>query len=116
MLCFREPRARHTFDQTLIATCAKLVELALERRRVRRRRELMIGELEHRIKNLFSSIGALVHVSFQNASDITGVRAALEGRIKALAKAQSLMLTEGGADLALLLKQMLEPYGAAERN
>lgn len=35
--------------------------------------------------------------------------------MKALANAQSLMLTEGGADLALLLRQMLELYGDAER-
>jgi two-component sensor histidine kinase len=115
MLCFREPRECHNFDQKLIATCAKLVELALERRRVRRRQELMIGELEHRMKNLFSSIGALVHVSFQNTSDITEVRAAFDGRMRALANAQSLMLTDGGADLALLVEQMLEPYGAGER-
>jgi two-component sensor histidine kinase len=111
MLCFRESRKRDAFDQVLIATCASLVELTLERRRVRQRQELMIAELEHRIKNLFSSIGALVHVSFQGGSDVFAVRNTLEGRIRALANAQALMSAPGGADLEALLKQVLEAYG-----
>jgi len=35
--------------------------------------------------------------------------------MRALANAQSLMLADGGTDLAFLLEQMLQPYGAGER-
>jgi two-component sensor histidine kinase len=111
MLCFPEPRARNSFDEVLITMAAKLAGLVLERRRAKLRQELMIGELNHRNKNLFASIAALVEVSFPRTSENANARTAFGGRLNALAQAHSLMLADRRADLGGLIRQVLAPYG-----
>jgi two-component sensor histidine kinase len=113
-LCYREPRAPDRFDRKLIDTCAELVGLILARRRIQERHELIVGELEHRIKNVLSTVGALAHVSFTEGVALSDSRAAFDGRLVALANAQSMMLAVDGMDLERLLIRMLKPY-AGER-
>jgi two-component sensor histidine kinase len=112
MLCFREPRKLDTFDDIVMETVAELVGYALERRRSLIRQQLMIGELHHRARNVFATIGALAHFTLQSNPDTAGFRKAFDGRLSALATAHSLMLMEWGDDLRTLVKQVLEPYGS----
>jgi GAF domain-containing protein len=63
ILCFPEPRTFDRFDEKLIAACAQVVEVTPERRRTRGQQEIMIGELQHRMRNLFGSVGAIVQLS-----------------------------------------------------
>jgi two-component sensor histidine kinase len=114
-LCFRQPRERDDFDCDLIATCVKLMELTLERRRILQRQELVVGELQHRVKNVFASVAALAHFSFEGNLDISTFRRAFQGRLNALTDAHALLLAEAGADLALLLMKVLEPYAVDRR-
>lgn len=115
MLCFPEPRTADAFDEKLIAVCANLVELTLERRRVREQQELIFGELQHRVRNLFASVSALANASFNGDIGISGFRASFQGRLNAMANAHSLMFAEGSADLGRLLRDVLEPYGLDQR-
>jgi two-component system, chemotaxis family, CheB/CheR fusion protein len=94
-----------------MAVCAKLVEMTLERRRTRERRELMLGELQHRVRNVFASVGALAHFSAENTADISEFSTAFRGRLNALDIAHSLMFDSSGAELSTVLKGVLEPYG-----
>jgi two-component sensor histidine kinase len=112
MLCFREPRKLDTFDEVLMETVAEIVGFALERRRSHIRQEIMIGELHHRAKNVFATIGALAHFTLQNNSNPAEFRKAFDGRLSALANAHSLVLGQWGADLQTLVKKVLEPYGS----
>lgn len=64
MLCFPQPGGPSRFPDTLIATCATLTQLALERRGLRERHELMVGEFQHRTQNLFATIGALARSGY----------------------------------------------------
>jgi two-component sensor histidine kinase len=93
-------------------TVAELVGYALERRRSRIRQEIMIGELHHRAKNVFATIGALAHFTLQTSSDTAAFRKAFDGRLSALANAHPLLLGQWGADLQTLVKRALEPYGS----
>jgi len=113
-LCFREPRATNGFDKKLIDICAELVGLILARRRVQEHQELIVGELEHRIKNVLQMVGALAQVSFTDGATLADSRAAFNGRLVALANAQSMMLAVDGMDLERLLNRVLRPY-AVER-
>jgi len=113
-LCFREPRATDGFDKQLIDICAELVGLILARRRVQEHQELIVGELEHRIKNVLQMVGALAQVSFIEGAALSDSRAAFDGRLVALANAQSMMLAVDGVDLERLLNRVLKPY-AVER-
>jgi two-component sensor histidine kinase len=112
MLCFREPRKLDSFDETLMETVAELVGFALERRRSQIRQELMVGELNHRARNVFSTIGALAYFTLQHNPDAAGFRKAFDGRLGALANSHSLLLMERGADLRAVVRQVLDPYGS----
>jgi two-component sensor histidine kinase len=115
MVCFPEGRGRDDFGEKLMSTCAKLVGLALDRRRCRERQKLVFGELQHRIRNLFASVGALADVSSSNEIDVQTFKATFRGRVIAMAIAHSAMLAEGGAELTILLRSVLEPYDASQR-
>jgi two-component sensor histidine kinase len=110
MLGYREPRESGSFDDRLMTVCASLVELTLERRRARQRQELVIGELQHRTRNLFATIGALAHFSYRNSSDFQDFQAAIDGRLGALASAHEWMFEERGVDMRTLTEEMLKPY------
>jgi two-component sensor histidine kinase len=115
MLCFQQQRECDDFGSDLIAACVKLMALTLERRRIRERQDLVVGELQHRVKNVFASVAALAHFSFEGNLDIATFRRAFQGRLNALTDAHALLLAEAGADLALLLLKVLEPYGVERR-
>ena len=115
ILSFPSPRKRVDFNGKLIAACARLSQLALERDREREQRELLFGELQHRIKNLFQSIRALARYSFSIDKDFTKMRTEFDGRLAALAKAHVNIPAEDHTGLRTLLTSVLEPYGIGER-
>jgi two-component sensor histidine kinase len=110
MLCYREPRKLNRFDDHLMTTCAGLAELALERRRVRQKQELVIGELRHRTMNLFVTIGALAYSTYRSSSDFGSFVAAFGGRLKAMSNAHAWMIEERDVDMRTLTAEMLQPY------
>ena len=67
-------------------------------------------EVEHRGKNLLTIVQATIHLSQSDTPD--GLKAAIEGRVRALANVHTLFgQSRGtGADLYSLVKQELEPY------
>ena len=115
MLCFREAHAQDNVDAALIETCATLTGLVLQRRHVTRRRELVLGEFQHRARNLLSTVGALANFTYDNTHDRSEFLAVFQGRLRALAAAQDLILSETGIGLDDLLKKLLAPYGLGTR-
>ena len=110
MLCYPEPREVSRFDDHLMTVCASLAELALERRRTLQTQELVIGELQHRTRNLFATIGALAHFTYRNSKDFKTFQAAIDGRLQAMANAHRWMIEERGVDMGTLITEMLKPY------
>ena len=74
--------------------------------------QLLMGELDHRVKNTLANIQALVAHTSRSAESLTDFTTGLERRIRSMSKAHSL-LTESrwaGASVADLIGQELEQY------
>ncbi|WP_137180633.1 HWE histidine kinase domain-containing protein [Roseomonas sp. AR75] len=82
----------------------------------RQRQALLAREVDHRAKNALAVVQSVVRLT--QAEDPVRFRAAVEGRIAALARAQTLLAANRwqGADLHALLEGELSPHlGAAPR-
>ena len=75
------------------------------RKRAEEHQHLIVGELQHRTRNLFSVIQAIVRSSLGDAKTIAEARYILSGRTGALSKAYTLLAEAawGGASLAKIL-------------
>ena len=73
----------------------------------------MIGELQHRTRNLFAVIGALAHFSNKNSSDFDGFRVAIDGRLNAMSTVRGWMVAERGVDIHTLTVELLKLYATA---
>lgn len=80
-----------------------------EARHAEERRELLMAELDHRVKNNLAAVLAVARQTLRRGPDAE----AYAGRIEAMAKAHDLLSRSQweGADLAVLLRTMLAPYG-----
>ncbi|WP_431469734.1 HWE histidine kinase domain-containing protein [Sphingosinithalassobacter sp. LHW66-3] len=106
---------------------ASLIEVVLrlsddaqeERRRASERQELLIAELNHRVRNILSLIRGLVRQSRDPAVEAASYMALLEGRIEALARAHDQITQDNWspAPLARLIETEAAAYlgGRAER-
>jgi len=85
---------------------------ALQRKQAADRDQLMMAELDHRVKNTIANIQALVGQTSRNASTLTGFVRGLEGRIQSMAKAHSLLSQSRweGVSIEKLLEEELDPY------
>ncbi|MBB4657610.1 PAS domain-containing protein [Parvularcula dongshanensis] len=81
--------------------------------------KMMARELSHRMKNMFSVINAIVHMTGRSASSATEASEKISGRLMALGRAHEATLdSASGAELVNLgpmLATVLTPYADAER-
>ncbi|WP_419814200.1 HWE histidine kinase domain-containing protein [Glacieibacterium sp.] len=84
-----------------------------ERARVYERDQLLMAELDHRVKNTLANIQALVVQTSRSATSLTGFVEDLDGRIRAMAKAHSLLTQSNweGVSVAKLVGDELDAYG-----
>jgi two-component sensor histidine kinase len=90
---------------------AQLRAREAEEQRAHQRQQLMINELNHRVKNTLFTVQSLARQSLGRPADSPGLQAFNE-RLMALARAHDL-LTQSvweGADLKEILEETLEPY------
>ena len=107
---FPKHRALSEAEEEAALTAVRLAGLALTRRRSERQQELLVGELQHRIRNLFSAVGAVVYSTLKAYPDAKEFRRVFEGRLSALARAHAMALDASAADLRGLLTDILAPY------
>ncbi|MCX9148401.1 HWE histidine kinase domain-containing protein [Erythrobacter sp. WG] len=104
--------------RTLIEVILRMSEdLTRERARAAEQQDLLIAELNHRVRNILGLIRALVSQSQAEALSVSGFAAIIGGRIAALAMAHD-NITEknwGPASLIRLIDAELAPYSGAER-
>jgi PAS domain S-box-containing protein len=72
-----------------------------ERKRADMQRNLLLAELDHRVKNTLAVVQGIAYQTFRGANASTGARSAFEGRLVALANAHNL-LTNSSWSSALL--------------
>lgn len=85
------------------------IEDATDRRRREEEKDVMLGELRHRTKNLLGMVMALARQT--EATSVAGYREAFLGRLEALVRAHDVTsLEKSGVELAELAQLTLEPY------
>ena len=101
----RDQRIGEAVRQAMIEVILRLTEVNSEdRRRAAERQELLIAELNHRVRNILALIRGLVTQTGSQAADISSYVASLGGRIQALARAHDLVTRQswGPSDIRLL--------------
>ncbi|WP_315782132.1 HWE histidine kinase domain-containing protein [Bradyrhizobium sp. SZCCHNPS1003] len=97
---------------TLLEVILQLSELAArERRGAQERQELMIAELNHRVRNILSLVRGLVAQSKETSTSVEDFAAVLGGRIQALARAHDQITNLNWAPVAL--RALLESEAGA---
>lgn len=105
----------HKLQQRRLAAFQTLAE---ERARHAEDRELMIGEMAHRMKNAFARIGALARITLRESADLADFETRFDGRLRALSDAKQMLVTGAvdTVDLATLVRRELDLAGwSAER-
>lgn len=86
-----------------------------ERARAEERQDILVRELDHRVKNLFSVVTAIVGLSARSASSVPEMAADIKGRVLALAAAHELARpsdkgARGSTTVHLLTEKVLAPH------
>jgi PAS domain S-box-containing protein len=87
-----------------------------ERKAAEERQALLAREVDHRARNALAVVQSIVRLT--RASSVEEHVTAVEGRIRALARAHTLLSQSRwqGADLASLVEEELAPYRSSERD
>ncbi|GAC1344899.1 MAG: hypothetical protein NVSMB18_23490 [Acetobacteraceae bacterium] len=90
-----------------------------ERRDASRRQELVIGELNHRVKNMLAVVSGIAQMTARSVSDVAEFTQAFGGRLSALGRAHEVLtaVTWERAPLRALVRELLgaDASGAAPR-
>jgi two-component sensor histidine kinase/integral membrane sensor domain MASE1 len=95
------------------ALCAYvLAALFAERRQAETRQDLLISELDHRVKNVLARVAAVAMHTRQGSTTMDEFMQALDGRIQSIASAHTLLSQSrwSGVGLADLIRHQLAPY------
>ncbi len=99
-----------------VVGASKIARDISDRRHAEEQKDLLLGEMNHRVKNLFALAGGLVNLSARGAASVPALVSDLQGKFVALSRAHSLTLS--GADtnpdqittLHTLIAAVTEPY------
>src|ERR1700743_3332221 len=121
---YREPKVPTERDTEVIAMIAQTTALAierhqreLERKRAEEQRDLLLRELDHRVKNLFAVASAIVKMSGRSATSVPEVVNAISGRLDALHRAHERAVSDRTKDCSLkdIVSDVLAPYADGQR-
>jgi CHASE1-domain containing sensor protein len=87
--------------------------LAAEKARHAEDRELMIGEMAHRMKNAFARIGALARITLRESTSLADFETKFDGRMRALSDAKQMLVTGAvdSVELGKIVRRELELAG-----
>ncbi|CAN7192828.1 PAS domain S-box protein [Phenylobacterium sp. LjRoot225] len=94
-----------------------VVDDVTERRRAEQRQQLLINELNHRVKNSLATVQSIAAQTLRSAPDLTSARELFETRLVALAAAHDLLTAESwrGARLTDVVASAMAPFEATQR-
>jgi PAS domain S-box-containing protein len=93
-----------------------IVRDVTRRRSAEAQREMLLAELEHRVKNTLASVMSIATHTLEDGRTLDGAREAFLGRLQALSHAHDLLAECNwrGADLAQVVRRTLTPYAAVD--
>ncbi|SKB74682.1 PAS domain S-box protein [Sphingopyxis flava] len=106
-----------------IVGASKIARDITERRNAQEQQKLLMGEMHHRVKNLFALANAIVAISSRAGGTLEDTVGMIQDRLQALARAHELTMgqADGGhpshqqTELLALIHAILAPYLAGER-
>jgi two-component sensor histidine kinase/CheY-like chemotaxis protein len=89
-----------------------------ERKVTEQRQQLLMAELDHRVKNMLANVSAIARLSSRRATSVEAFVAALDGRIQAISKAHGLIRQRSwsGAELGELALVLLNAFQSEAAN
>lgn len=107
----------------VIVGASKIARDISERLHAEEQQRLLIGEMQHRIKNLFSLAAGIVSLSAKSACNKEEVIQAIQARLSALARAHELTIQDwenesalpAPTDLLSLMQTILKPHEGENR-
>jgi two-component sensor histidine kinase len=98
----------------LIAAAIERLQIEAELRDAADRASFLLGELQHRVKNMLLNVRALARRTARSSSDIAAFADAFDARLLALARTQDLFTSGSNATVRLddTLRQELQAHGA----
>lgn len=83
-----------------------------DQKRIEERQNLLIHELNHRVKNTLATVQSIAAQTLRNVPDPEHAKEAFEGRLIALSRAHDVLTRENweGANLDEIVAQAIEPY------
>jgi two-component sensor histidine kinase len=119
------PRDFTQSDIEFLRSYANLLGGAIERLRVvdqlraaLRDKDLLIGELNHRVKNTLATVQSIASQTLRNAPDLDHASRAMESRLIALSQVHNVLTDQSWADVRLhdIVAQAVEPYRSRGEN
>jgi two-component sensor histidine kinase len=121
----RAPRDFGRSDIEFLRSYANLIGAAIERLRVVdqlhaavRDKDLLIDELNHRVKNTLTTVQSITSQTLRNAPTIDHASSAIESRLIALSQVHNVLTNQSWADVGLhaIVAQAVEPYRSRGEN
>jgi two-component sensor histidine kinase len=115
----KRPRDFTRADIEFLRSYANLLGAAIERLRVMdqlraavKDRDLLIDELNHRVKNTLTTVQSIASQTLRNAPDLDHASSAIESRLIALSQVHNVLTDRSWADVGLhdIVAQAVEPY------
>src|SRR5262249_20574173 len=97
-------------EQGTVIGASKIARDITQSKKIERQAAILAREAEHRTRNILATVSATVELSQSDTPE--GLKAAIRGRIQALANAHALFVESrwSGAELSRLVAQELSPY------
>ncbi|MGC1577212.1 MAG: response regulator [Beijerinckiaceae bacterium] len=94
----------------LVARIRSAIQLAQVRQQAEETQHLLVGELNHRVKNTLASVQAIVQQTLRSTKNPTDFTTSFTGRIQSMAKVHSLLSNTAwkGADLRDVIRDQLK--------
>ncbi len=108
-------QASYRADGTPIAIAGTTQDVT-ERRQLQDQRALVATELNHRVKNTLAALQAVAAQTIRQASSLDEAGSTLQARIRAMAAANDLLVTENfeSIPMRVLLERTLAPFGVED--
>jgi two-component sensor histidine kinase len=117
-----EPVASHLAEfalisDALVAAGNAIAERSSERRRSEAQRELLVNELNHRVKNSLAVAQSIATQTLRSALSMSEARSALSDRLVSLGRTHDILTKENweGANVADIVANTVDLYGAPDR-
>jgi PAS domain S-box-containing protein len=95
-----------------VCGASKIVRDITEQKAAQARHDMLTGEIQHRTKNLFAVVQAVVSRSFAGKKTVDEAQAAVVSRLNSLAQTHLLLMDQQweGAELAEIVNSEMKPY------